>query len=133
MTKLTGHALLDFIKANAGRDEGAIVAGAGYATARRGRLNLQRTDFYRAISEANGLLIGDPLPDGRPGKAPGFRLKVGPKGLIPIGRAYSEMCGMAPGSHVTVTAVGKRLVIEADEPAPMVCPARPMASVASVA
>jgi len=133
MAKLKGQELLDYIKANAGRDEGAIVEGAGYVAMRRGRPNLQRTKFYRAISQANGLMIGDPMPDDRPGKEPTFRLKVGPKGLVPVGRAYTEKCGMEPGTYVNILVEDGCVILEPEKPQPLVCPAPPVASLASIA
>jgi hypothetical protein len=133
MAKLKGQELLSYVQANAGTDEGAIIQGAGYYGYRNGKINLQRTKFYRAISQANGLVIGDPVPDERPGKEPTFRLKVGPKGLVPVGRAYTEQCNMKPGSFVKVVIEDGCVILEPEDSAPAACPAPPVATLASVA
>lgn len=132
MAKLKGQELLNYVHANAGTDEGAIIQGAGYFGYRNGKINLQRTKFYRAISQANGLVIGDPMPEERPGKEPTFRLKVGPKGLIPVGRAYTEQCRMKPGTFVKVVIEDGCVILEPEESAEST-PIPPVATLASVA
>ena len=132
MAKLKGQELLAYIQERAGTDEGAIIQGAGYYGYRSGKLNLQRTAFYRAISQANGLVIGDPVPDERPGKEPTFRLKVGPKGLIPVGRSYTEQCNMKPGTFVKVLVEDGCVILEPEDAASAasVPPAATLASIA---
>ena len=133
MAKLKGQELLAYIKEHAGTDEGAIIQGAGYYGYRNGKLNLQRTRFYRAISQANGLVIGDPVPDERPGKEPTFRLKVGPKGLVPVGRAYTEQCDMKPGTFVKVIVEDDCIILEPEKAAASAPATPPVAQLASVA
>jgi hypothetical protein len=133
MAKLKGQELLAYIQEHAGTDEGAIIQGAGYYGYRNGKLNLQRTKFYRAISQANGLVIGDPVPDERPGKEPTFRLKVGPKGLVPVGRCYTEQCNMKPGTFVKVLVEDGCVILEPEDAAPAECPMPPAATLASIA
>lgn len=129
MAKLKGQELLNYLHANKGTDEGSIIQGAGYFGYRNGKINLQRTKFYRAVSQANGLVIGDPMPEERPGKEPTFRLKVGPKGLVPVGRAYTEQCNMKPGSFVKVLIEDGCVILEAEESEA----SPPVAALASIA
>jgi len=136
MAKLRGQALLQYLKENAGADERVLIEGAGYSTTRSGKLSLQRTDFYRAVGDANGLAIGSFSADnsGGNGKEATYLLKVGPKGLVPVGRAYTTQCGMKPGDFVKVIIEDGAIVLEPQAAeAPSCPPTPPVAQLCSVA
>ena len=135
MAKLRGQALLQYLKQNAGADEHVLIEGAGYSTTRSGKLSLQRTDFYRAVGEANGLAIGSFSADnsGGNGKEATYLLKVGPKGLVPVGRAYTTQCGMKPGDFVKVIIEDGVIILEPQPEAASGPPTPPVAQLCSVA
>ena len=136
MAKLRGQALLQYLKQNAGADERVLIEGAGYSTTRSGKLSLQRTDFYRAVGDANGLAIGSFSADnsGGNGKEATYMLKVGPMGLVPVGRAYTTQCGMKPGQFVKVIIEDGAIILEPQvAEAPSCPPTPPVAQLASVA
>jgi hypothetical protein len=135
MAKLRGQALLQYLKENAGADERVLIEGAGYSTTRSGKLSLQRTDFYRAVGDANGLAIGSFSADnsGGNGKEATYLLKVGPKGLVPVGRAYTTQCGMKPGDFVKVIIEDGVIILEPQPEAASCPPTPPVAQLCSVA
>jgi hypothetical protein len=135
MAKLRGQALLQFLKENAGADERVLIEGAGYSTTRSGKLSLQRTDFYRAVGDANGLAIGSFSADnsGGNGKEATYLLKVGPKGLVPVGRAYTTQCGMKPGQFVKVIVEDDCIILEPEKAAASSPATPPVAQLCSVA
>ena len=135
MAKLRGQALLQYLKENAGADERVLIEGAGYSTTRSGKLSLQRTDFYRAVGDANGLAIGSFSADnsGGNGKEATYLLKVGPKGLVPVGRAYTTQCGMKPGQFVKVIVEDDCIILEPEKAAASAPATPPVAQLASVA
>lgn len=111
MARLTGEALLEHVKANAGADRDEIIESAGYVATRNGKRSLQRTEFFQALSQAQGLEIGPTVPRNNKGKEPGFQLKVGPKGMIPVGPAYTSKIGVKPGGYVNVEIDGDCIVL----------------------
>lgn len=135
MAVLKGKALLEYLDQRQGEDRDQVIAGAGYATRRSGKLSLQRTKFFEALAAANGHELG-PVMTTRPegfGKEATYRLKVGPKGLVPVSRAYTEQCGMKPGGYVKVVIEDGVIVLEPEaeaEAAPSCPPAARLASVA---
>lgn len=134
MAPLKGKALLEYLDQHQGENRDKVIEGAGYVTKRSGKLSLQRTKFFEALAAANGHELGPALSDRAEGfgKEATYRLKVGPKGLVPVSRAYTDQCGMKPGSYVTVIIEEGSIVLEPEETAkPPSCP--PVASLASVA
>jgi len=134
MAALKGQGLLRYLDENQGKDRDKVIEGAGYVTRRSGRLSLQRTKFFEALAAANGHELGPVISD-RPdgfGKEATYKLKVGPKGLIPVSRAYTDQCGMKPGTYVTVIIEEGSIVLEPEQPAAAVC-TPPIAQLASVA
>jgi hypothetical protein len=134
MAALKGQELLRYLDENQGKDRDKVIEGAGYVIRRSGRLSLQRTKFFEALAAANGHELGPVISD-RPdgfGKEATYKLKVGPKGLVPVSRAYTDQCGMKPGTYVTVIIEDGSIILEPEQPAPAVC-TPPIAQLASVA
>jgi len=112
MARLTGEALLEHIKRNGGnksRDE--LIADAGYVVTRNNKPSLQRTDFMQAFADAQGLSLGPATNPHRRGKEPGYQLKVGPKGMVPVGVSYTSMIGAEPGETLQVEIDGDCIVL----------------------
>jgi hypothetical protein len=119
MAKLHGPDLLKYLDANKGRERDEVIEGAGYTSKRGGKVSLQRTKFFEALAAANGHQLGNTpaKPLNIQGKAATYRLKVGPTGLIPVSRAYTDQCKMEPGSFVTVIIEDGAIVLEPIEDA----------------
>lgn len=113
MARLKGDALLEHVKSNLGTDRDQVIQEAGYVAYRNGRMSLQRTDFFQALSAAQGLDIGPTMTRSGNGKQPTFRLKVGPKGMVPVGSAYTGKINLSPGDYVQVEVDGDCLVLSA--------------------
>ena len=111
--KLKGQELLDFVKANAGRDRDEVVREAGYVAfvtdpeTKEKRESLQLSRFNEAFMEASGVVLtrpkGTPRPGTGLGKKVAFRITVGTKGVLPVGAPYTERAGLTPGSFVLVS------------------------------
>ena len=130
MAALKGRDLLRYLDAHQGEDRDRVIEGAGYIIRRNGRLSLQRTKFFEALAAANGHELGPVLSERTEGgKEATYRLKVGPKGLVPVSRAYTDQCGMKPGSYVRVIAEESAIILEPDDE--VATP--PLASLANVA
>ena len=114
MSKLVGQALIDFVKQHQGADRDAVIQDAGYVSMRKGRPSLQRTSFFQALSMAQGLDIGPTIVRDNKGKDPSYRLKVGPKGLVPVGSAYTTQIGLNQGDYVKVIVEDDCLILEPD-------------------
>jgi hypothetical protein len=113
MARLQGEELLDFLKANEGAELEKLIEGAGYTASRGGRRTLQKSKFFAAFSQANGYNLGSftvNMPEGL-GKEASYRLKVGPKGLIPVSRAYTDQIGLKPGDYVNVEIDGDAILL----------------------
>ena len=114
---LKGRELLEYLNDHEGEDRNAVMEGAGYVCRRNGKQSIQRTKFFEALAEANGHELG-PITYHRPegfGKEATYRLRVGPKGLIPVSRAYTHQCQMTPGSYVKVIIEDGVIVLEPEE------------------
>ena len=124
---LKGQDLIAYLEANEGQDRDSIMCGAGYVCRRNGKASIQRTKFFEALADANGYNLGisPDKSDAYGRKALGV-LKVGPKGLIPVGRAYTAQCNMKPGSRVDVKIEDGAIVLyplaEAEETPAVHCP-----------
>lgn len=132
MTLLKGQALLDYLAEHEGEDRNAVMAGAGYVCRRNGKDSIQRTKFLVALAEANGHELG-PIAYNRPegfGKEATYRLKVGPKGLVPVSRAYTAQCQMPPGTFVRVIIEDGAIILEPEEESNAQPPRAELASVA---
>ena len=134
MAALKGKALLEYLNQHTGEERDVVIAGAGYATKRNGKPSLQRTKFFEALASANGHHLATHIAD-RPegfGKDATYRLKVGPRGLVPVSRAYTLQCNMEPGTYVKVIIEDGVIILEPEEvKAPACTP--PVAQLASVA
>jgi len=124
---LKGQELIAFLQENEGVDRDTIMRGAGYVCQRNGKSSIQRTKFFEALAEANGHNLGiSPSKPDEYGKQATYSLKVGPKGLIPVSRAYTVQCNMKPGSYVSVSIEDGAIVLvpeeETQETTPVVCP-----------
>ena len=129
---LKGTALLEYLAANAGKNRDEIIEGAGYSVTRNGKLSLQKQKFYDAMAQAHGHEMVAEIKE-RPegfGKEAAYRLKVGPKGLIPVSRAYTDKCGMEPGSYVSVVIEDGAIVLEPEKVESSTPPAATLATVA---
>lgn len=111
MPALKGQALLDYLSERQGDDRDQVIEGAGYVTKRSGKLSLQRTKFFEALAAANGHELGS-FGTQNFGKEASYRLKVGPKGLVPVSRAYTDQCNMKPGSYVKVVIEEGAIILE---------------------
>ena len=130
MAALKGEDLLRYLDEHQGEDRDKVIEGAGYIIRRNGRLSLQRTKFFEALAAANGHELGPVLTErAEGGKEATYRLKVGPKGLVPVSRAYTDQCGMKPGSYVRVIVEENAIILEPDDE--VATP--PLASLANVA
>lgn len=130
MAALKGQDLLRYLDEHQGEDRDKVIEGAGYVIRRNGRLSLQRTKFFEALAAANGHELGPVLTErAEGGKEATYRLKVGPKGLVPVSRAYTDQCGMKPGSYVRVIVEENAIILEPDDE--VATP--PLASLANVA
>jgi hypothetical protein len=113
MARLEGEALLKYLRDNEGQDLEDLIAGAGYTASRGGRVTKQKSKFFAAFSKANGYDLGNfkvNMPEGL-GKEPTYRLKVGPKGLIPVSRAYTQQINVNPGDYVSVEIDGDCIIL----------------------
>ena len=124
---LRGQELIAYLQENEGMDRDSIMQGAGYTCRRNGKSSIQRTRFFEALAEANGHNLGvSPNKSDDYGKQATYSLKVGPKGLIPVSRAYTVQCNMAPGSYVSVSIEDGAIVLvpeeKTSETTPVVCP-----------
>ena len=63
---------------------------------------------------AQGLDIGPTIVRDNKGKDPSYRLKVGPKGLVPVGSAYTTQIGLNQGDYVKVIVEDDCLILEPD-------------------
>ena len=140
---LKGPALLEYLEANKGYDRDQLIEGAGFFLKRKGVISLQRTKFFEALAAANGHQLGPVPTTTRPdgvGKVATYRLKVGPNGMVPVSRAYTDQCEMQPGSYVRVVIEDGAIVLEPEvveegadpDAAPAARPA-PVATLAAVA
>ncbi len=105
--------MLKYLRENEGRDLEDLIAGAGYTASRGGRVTKQKSKFFAAFSKANGYNLGNfkvNMPEGL-GKEASYRLKVGPKGLIPVSRAYTQQIGINPGDYVSVEVEGDCIIL----------------------
>lgn len=115
MARLKGDELVQFIKEKGGEmDRNSLIAEAGYVVTRNSKPSLQRTDFMQAFAEAQGMTIGPASVGPGRGKEPGFVLKVGPKGMIPVGAAYTSKVGLKAGQRVQVEIDGDCIVLSAE-------------------
>jgi len=119
---LKGEDLINYLQQNEGVDRDAIMKGAGYACRRNGKESIQRTKFFEALAEANGHNLGITANKAEYGKEATYRLKVGPKGLIPVSRAYTTQCQMEPGAYVKVSIEDGAIILEPDNEAPETMP-----------
>lgn len=123
---LKGQELIAYLQDNEGADRDSIMRGAGYVCQRNGKASIQRTKFFEALAEANGHNLGVSSKPDDYGKQATYSLKVGPKGLIPVSRAYTVQCNMTPGSYVKVSIEDGAIVLEPEEEtsetAPVICP-----------
>lgn len=119
MARLEGEALLKYLKENEGAELETLIAGAGYTASRGGRVTMQKSKFFTAFSKANGYNLGSfkvHMPEGL-GKEPTYRLKVGPKGLIPVSRAYTQQIGLDAGDYVSVEVDGDCIILVREDAA----------------
>ena len=119
---LKGEDLINYLQENEGVDRDAIMKGAGYACRRNGKESIQRTKFFEALAEANGHNLGITANKAEYGKEATYRLKVGPKGLIPVSRAYTTQCQMEPGAYVKVSIEDGAIILEPDSETPETMP-----------
>jgi hypothetical protein len=134
MPALKGEALLEYLNKTQGEDRDKVIEGAGYVTKRGGKASLQRTRFFEALAAANGHELGPVLHERREGfgKEATFRLKVGPKGLVPVSRAYTDKCNMKPGTYVKVILEDGVIILEPEDQPALSCPT-PVATAAAAA
>lgn len=112
--RLEGQELLDFLAANAGTlsvDEAA--KATGYVTVKAdGSKQLNRTAYYKAIGEANGVVHAKAEREGARTRSPKGVLVVGPNGGVPLGKAYIRLLGLVTGDYVSVYEDEEVLIID---------------------
>lgn len=111
---LRGQELLNFLSERQGEDRDKLIYEAGYWGKRGDKVSLQRTRFFEALAAANGheLAPGSRSQRESNGKEATYRLRVGPRGLVPVGGAYTSQCKMQPGSYVRVIIEEGAIVLE---------------------
>ena len=102
MPKLKGEELLNYVAANPGLDMPTMLANAGYSVVRNGKVSLKKTEFFTALSAAQGLTIGDTHSPSSSSRQPSFQVKASARGVIPLSSCYAEMINVQPGQYVKV-------------------------------
>ena len=102
MAKLSGQELVDYVAANPGLDMPTMLTNAGYAAIRNGKTSLKKTEFFTALSAAQGLTIGETHAPGTGHRQPSFQVKASSRGVIPLSSCYAEMIDVQPGEYVKV-------------------------------
>ena len=127
--QLTGQELLSYLQQQPqNQDLDTTIRGAGYVQSRGGNEGVLRTKFFTAVSAAQGLQLGPSLSRNGQGKDPSFRLKVGPRGLVPVSAAYTKKLGWEPGTYVNLEIDGDCLVIAAEPEKEPACSVNSMAA-----
>ena len=106
--------MLNFLATRQGEDRDKVIEEAGYWGKRGDKVSLHRTKFFEALAEANGHSLASVNRAAREahGKEASYRLRVGPRGLVPVGAAYTTQCQMQPGSYVKVFIENGAIVLE---------------------
>lgn len=126
--RLSGDALLAFIRQNPDADRDTLALDAGYFVMRHGKRSVRRSEFLEAIGAAHGTPVGQTIPrKGRKGKPPTYKIRVSPKGIAPIGPCYTKQIGVQPGQCVLVTVEDGGIFLE-----PEIANENPAAAGASV-
>jgi antitoxin component of MazEF toxin-antitoxin module len=118
---LKGEALLSYVDAHKDQPQNATILGAGYwknTKDKEGnpRVSLRKSAFFAAIGEAHGTKVGPDKPEAEPAeRTPNYLLKIGPKGLVPIGAAYTKQIGAEPGSYVKVIIEDGVIILDPDD------------------
>ena len=102
MTKLSGQELVAYVAANPGLDMTTMLTNAGYVAIRNGKASLKKTEFFTALSAAQGLTIGETHAPGAGRREPSFQVKASSRGVIPLSSCYAEMIDVQPGEYVKV-------------------------------
>ena len=100
--KLTGAELLQYAQENAGLDMHTMIEGAGYSTIRNGRVGLKKTEFFTALSAAQGITLGETHSPGTSNRQPNFQVKASSRGVIPLSSCYASMINVQPGEYVRI-------------------------------
>ena len=102
-TKLTGSDLLEKVKELGPAKRSDVVRACGYVSTKKdGGERLNFTGFYKALTDAKGLL-GESSGEASRGRRLSFSAAVGTEtGQIVIGRRYVEMLGLEPGDRVEI-------------------------------
>jgi len=117
-TKLTGSDLLEKVKELGPAKRSDVVRACGYVSTKKdGGERLNFTGFYKALTDAKGLL-GESSGEASRGRRLSFLAAVGTETRqIVIGSRYVEMLGLEPGDRVEIK-IGRgvlRLVPQASE------------------
>ena len=102
MAKLTGQELIDYVAANPGLDMPTMLTNAGYSAIRNGKASLKKTEFFTALSAAQGLTIGETHAPGNRTRQPSYQVKASSRGVIPLSSCYAEMIDVQAGEYVKV-------------------------------
>lgn len=143
------------MEAHKGEEKDAIVRGAGYVSKRGDKESLQYSRFWEEYAVAQGMEFAHTAAQPKRnstglGKEGTYKLKVGTKGIVPVGAFYTRQVNMQPGSIITVVVEDGCLVLEpegyssegygkeetAAAPAasiPSILPAPPVASLSAIA
>lgn len=108
--KLTGDRLVEHCEANKGVQIAKVIEDAGYYFLRSGRKSLRRSEFFQALSEAQGLTLGIGKIETRQ-KEPSYQLKCGTRGVVSISGCYTKLIDVEPGDHVKIETEDDVLII----------------------
>tara|TARA_B100000482_G_C12495183_1_gene254295 strand:- start:26 stop:409 length:384 start_codon:yes stop_codon:yes gene_type:complete len=116
--KLTGQALLAYVQENSGLDMATMIEGAGYSAMRNGRPGLKKTEFFTALSAAQGITIGETLSQSQSSRQPNYQVKASSRGVIPLSSCYANMLDVQPGEYVKIEREDDVLILSKlrDEP-----------------
>jgi len=108
---LTGHALLEKVKALGDLPKEEKARHCGYYTVTKGgveRVNMMK--FYNALIEAEGIeLDGKQAMNGRGGRSASYRISVQSNGNLLIGAAYTKQMSLQPGDEFEITLGRKHI------------------------
>ena len=101
-SKLTGEALLAYVQENSGLDMATMIEGAGYSAMRNGKPGLKKTEFFKELSAAQGITIGETHSQNPSTRQPNFLVKASSRGVIPLSGCYANMLDVQPGEYVKI-------------------------------
>ena len=125
MERKVGAELVEFARSRQGQPMSDVILEAGYYKERNGKTTLNRTEFFKAMMEAQGIQVGsEPLAQPRRRQN---MLKASARGVVPLSALYTSKIDIEPGDYVRVSydSEDECLIIqkheEPEDVAPSVC------------